>query len=221
MTLLSHRIGSFLILLQRSGHRLIVDPLVTDELKAVVARILGQVGIGSVDETGGQVVRLLERVVRQGGVGRVLGQVVARLAAEHGVQVGGKGLHLGADIVKHGLGGLHVLQHVAERRNLAGHLVGSVHKGVELIGAGIHDQVGGHDAVLVLFVIQKQLLHVAGAVRSSLAGETGGLGDVAAGFRSVHRPVDHLGKHDTQQTYCQDRDQNVNRFLVFHNTKDL
>ena len=204
MALLGQIGGGGFVVVQRGGHHLILDPLVTDELEAVVARVLGQVGVGGVDETRSQVVRLLKRVVRKRGIGRVLGQIGARLTAEDGVQVGREGLHLGADIAEHGLGGLHVLQHVAERRDVTGHLVGSVHEGVELIGAGIHDQVGGHHAVLVLFVIQKKLLHVAGSVRSGLAVETGGLGDVAAGLRSIHRPVDHLGKHNPQQAYCQD-----------------
>ena len=213
-------LGKLGIVGQIGRHLLIADPLVADQFDRVISFGVLQVFVRRLDEAISKIVQFLKRRIGKRGIVRVLFQALGRLASENRVEIFTGGLQGGADIIDRGKGFLHILEHRLEFLDVSGDLGRQTHQGAELIGAGLHDDIGGQDAVLIVLVIQEEFLHVAGPVFSRLTGEAGSLGNIAAGLRGIHRPVDQLGKNNTKQAHGKDRGQDHNRFLVLHDTKD-
>ena len=216
IALFGQLLSRLLIALQGSGHLLVVHPLVPDELQLVVSFGRLQILVGRLDETGGKLILLLQGRVGQRSVDGVLGQVGTGLTGQGSFQIGTRRCDLRTSILHHLARGVHIFKDIGERGNIASHLVGHVHQRCELKGARLHDHIDSGHVVLEVLVIRDQLLHIGKALRSSLAGETGRLGDVAAGVVYVNRPVDQGRNNETDCAGENDRGQNDNTFLAFH-----
>ena len=216
IALFGQLLSRLLVALQGGGHLLVVHPLVADELQLVAGFGRLQILVGRIDETGGKLVLLLQGGVSQGSVDGVLGQVGTGLAGQSGVQIGAGRCDLRVDIVHHLARGVHIFKDIRVRGDVAGHLVGHVDQGSELKGAGLHHHVNRGNVVLECFIVREELLHIGKALGRSLAGEAGGLGDVAAGVVFVDRPVYERGNNETDGACENDRGQNDNTFLAFH-----
>ena len=200
---------------------LVINPLVTHEFQTVVTAMGLEIFISSLNETGCKAVLLLKGTVRQSGIVGVLGQGLGILSSENVIEVGSCSLHGNHDIVDHGLGLLHVLKDSVELLNLASHFGRHVYQGIELVDTRIHNQIGRHDAVLVILVAEDEFLHEAGTFFCCLAGEAGRLGNVSAALAEIDWPVNQLGKHYSKHAHCQYRGQNNDTFFLFHRTKVL
>lgn len=71
------------------------------------------------------------------------------------------------------------------------------------------------------FIVREELLHIGKALGRSLAGEAGGLGDVAAGVVFVDRPVYERGNNETDGACENDRGQDDDTFFTFHDSMIL
>ena len=209
--------GGFRVIVQGGGHLLVVHPLVADEFQLLAAIGVLQIVVGRRNETVGQLVLLLERGVGQRSVDGVLGQVGTVLSAQGGVDVVSGFSERGADVVDRRTDIVHVLEDGVEFADAAGCLVGKIHKGVELFGAGLHDYITGHDTIFICFVIEEEFLHVADTFNGSLAREAGGFADVAAGLVAVDIPVHEGGEDKTEGANDDYGSENEDTFL-FHNT---
>ena len=87
VALLGQCLSSGLVTVEGSSHLLIVHPLVTHELQVIIALGSLQILVGGLDETGGQLVLLLQGGVSQRGVDGGLFQVGALLSVQGGIQV--------------------------------------------------------------------------------------------------------------------------------------
>ena len=221
VTLLFKFLGALFITFEGSGHKLIVNPLVTDKQETVTGLITLDILIGNLDELIGQLVLLLQSGVGQGGVDGILGQIRTLLTIK-----GGADVFTGTDqgrayIINGNVYFVHLVNHIGILGNVAGHLVGHVHQGAELLRACLHNHIGGHDTVLVVRIAHNEFFHIGSALTGGLAGETGRLADVTAGTVLVNGPV-HQGRNN--QSHCANgnhRTQNDKTFFVFHDNYDL
>ena len=195
---------------------LVLYPLVAYKLKAVCAFIIGQICIGSLNETVGKLVLLLHGGVSQSCICGTLGEVLGFFAAQCCVQVISCGIQGIANVFCHLLCLAHVLEHIFELGDVSGNFFRCIYKGAELIGAGAHDNIAYYYAVLETFVAEEQLLHVADTSFSGFTGKLGGFADVAAGTAIVDRPVNNTGNHVTNNANSHYRNDNVECFFVLH-----
>ena len=210
-----------LIVVQDSGELLVFYPLVADKLEAVVCFVLGQISICRINETGGQAVLLLESSISQGGIGGILSKLLGGFSTQGGVQVCTCLVHGSAYILYHGTDSLHIFKDGLELRDIAGHFFRHIYQSAKLLGTGFHDQVGGDHTILIIFIVQEELLHVAGCFLGSLAGEAGGLGYIAAGLIRVDGPIENLRGNNTEKAHGNNRDHDDEAFLLFHRATDF
>ena len=212
----------FLVLIHRGGHHLVFHPLVADELETVIRGVLGQEFVGRVDKAGRENVLLLERGVSQCGIDGVLGQALRGAPVQGGVQILACDLHRRTDILEHRLRRVDILQDGLESGDFSGHFVRHLREGVELVGAGLHDQIRHDEAVLVLFVVQEQLLHIVGHTVRNLPGKLGRLGDIAADLAFIGVPIQELRGHNTQYAHAGQHCQHgIKALLAFHGIQYL
>ena len=222
MTLRFQFFSGLFIIFQGSGKLLVFYPLVADKLEAAVCFGLGQIGIGRIDETGGQAVLLLEGSISQSSVGSILGQILGGFSTQGGIEVLTGLVHRCAYILYHGTDSLHIFKYGRELGDAAGHFFRHICQGTELLGTGLHNQVSGDQSVFVPFVAKEEFLHVAGCFFGGLAGEAGRFGYIAAGLVCIDRPIEHLGGNKPENAHGNNRDDDDEEaFLLFHRATDF
>ena len=87
VALLGQCLSSGLVTIEGCGHLLIIYPLIAHELKAIIALGSLQILVGSINETVGQLVLLLQSGVSQRSVDCGLFQIRALFSAEGGIKV--------------------------------------------------------------------------------------------------------------------------------------
>ncbi len=221
MTLRFQFFSGLFIIFQGSGKLLVFYPLVADKLEAAVCFGLGQIGIGRIDETGGQAVLLLEGSISQSSVGSILGQILGGFSTQGGVEIFTGLVHGNTYILHHGTDSLHVFEDRLELRDTAGHFFRHIHQGAKLLGTGLHNQVSGDQSVFVPFVAKEEFLHVAGCFFGGLAGEAGGFGHVTAGLIRIHGPIEDQGGDHAKHARGNNRYYDDEAFLLFHRATDF